>query len=87
LYLPFFFFLQVPADVTNKIFKRSEGNPFVTEELVSALKESGILKVKNGQCKMKDDKGPGALSFTLQALLTSKVDKLAPEQQRVLKVR
>jgi hypothetical protein len=36
---------------------------------------------------MKEDKERGALSFSLQALLTSKVDKLAPDQQRVLKVQ
>jgi predicted ATPase len=32
---------QVPGDVVSKIFKQSEGNPFMTEQLVTALRENG----------------------------------------------
>lgn len=77
---------QCPGDVVSKIYKQSEGNPFMTEQLVGALRENGVLKAKNGTVKMKEDKERGALSFSLQALLTSKVDKLTTDQQRLLKV-
>lgn len=55
-------------------------------ELVSALLESGTLSVsKSGNCVMNNETWSDKIPQTLSGLLTSKVDKLTPQQQLVLK--
>ena len=40
----------VPEDMAREIYKKSQGNPFLTEEIVYACRDSGKITVgKNGQ--------------------------------------
>jgi class 3 adenylate cyclase len=70
------------------IIEKTEGNPFFIEELVQALVEQGILQRTNGN-------GAGTLSLTksldelrlpptVQAVLASRIDRLAPREKELL---
>jgi predicted ATPase len=47
---------SVPEEMVREIYKKSQGNPFLTEEIVYALRDSGALRIdKNGQCTLSSD--------------------------------
>ncbi len=80
--------VSLPRKVANLILEKAQGNPFFTEELAYALRDSGMLVIKDGECRM----APGtndlqALNFpdTVQAVTTSRIDRLTPSQQLTLK--
>jgi predicted ATPase len=65
---------------------KGEGNPFLTEEIVVALKEAGALNPnKNGEYALPDMNQIKSVPNSLTGVLTSKVDRLSPLQQILLK--
>lgn len=82
---------SVPEAVWRLIAERSQGNPFFSEELAFALRDSGAIVVADGQCRLAagaDGIGLAevALPETVQGLITSRIDRLSPAQQLTLKV-
>ena len=79
---------DLPDDLAAHIFHASGGQPFFAEELAYALQEAGLIKVGNGQCHIAASRRLDEVEFpsTLQGIITSRLDKLAPSQQLVLKV-
>jgi class 3 adenylate cyclase len=82
---------SVPEPLWQLIATRSQGNPFVGEELLHALQESGTFSVSDGTCRL----APGALAQlasasnlpdTVEGLITSRIDRLTATQQLTLKV-
>jgi len=79
---------DVPKDVTAAIHRKAQGNPFVTQEMVISLIELSYIEQTNPpRLKVAE-----ALAFikesmprTVQALVSSKVDRLTAEQQMILK--
>jgi predicted ATPase len=46
----------VPDEVSREIYKRSQGNPFLTEEIIYALRDSGKIQIfKNGTMSIAPD--------------------------------
>ena len=79
----------ISPELIQLIHQRAEGNPFFTEELTYALRDSGLITVANGVCKLAPDAGDVQtlrLPATIQALITSRIDRLTPSQQLTLKV-
>jgi len=74
--------------------RRSGGNPFFAEELVLALRDIGIIAVDAGEaageprCVLAGDLATAgdALPATLHELVLSRIDRLPPDRQLVLKV-
>jgi predicted ATPase/class 3 adenylate cyclase len=80
---------HVPEPVMEFVREKAEGHPFFTEELVYALQDTGLIQVANGE--FQDSLGSESwrtLGFpdTIQALITSRIDRLAPQHQLALKV-
>lgn len=78
----------VPPKVTELIREKAQGNPFFTEELTYAMRDAGLLEIKNGVCRIASGTSNlREMHFpdTLQALTTSRVDRLAPSEQLTLK--
>lgn len=80
---------ELPEAVAALIQARAEGHPFFTEELTYALRDSGLLSIVDGRCTLA--RGPEALSTlafpdTVQGIVTSRIDRLAPAHQLALKV-
>ncbi len=82
---------RVPRALLELIAARSQGNPFVAEELLLALRERGAVTVSNGVCHFQSG-GPAYLldvdnlPDTVEGLITSRIDRLDPAEQLTLKV-
>ena len=80
---------SVPEPALRLIETRAEGHPFFSEELAYALRDSGLIQVAEGGCRL----APGAedlaaLDFpnSIQGVIISRIDRLTPQQQLTLKV-
>lgn len=78
----------LPQDVLALIRERAEGNPFFTEEVAYALRDSGLIEIANGECRIVGGVNLAQSDFpdTLQAVITSRIDRLLPRPQLALKV-
>lgn len=79
----------LPKALVEFIDARADGNPFICEEIVHALRETQLIRVVNGVCELQ----PGVhdltqLDFpdTIQGIVTSRLDRLPMDQQLTLKV-
>jgi tetratricopeptide (TPR) repeat protein len=79
---------SVPSLVAELIGEHAGGNPFFSEELAYALRDTGAITVTDGPCRV----APGAdlrvlsLPNTVQEVVLTRIDRLAPPQQLTLKV-
>lgn len=80
---------EAPAALVALVLSRAGGNPFFTEELTRAVRDAGVVTLDRGRCVLLVD-GEALVSVPLpssvRALVTSRVDRLDPEQQLSLKV-
>lgn len=82
---------SVPEPIWRLIAARSQGNPFVGEELLHTLRESGVITLADGVCRLAAGDPEQALAGvtlpdTVQGLITSRIDRLTAAQQLTLKV-
>jgi tetratricopeptide (TPR) repeat protein len=80
---------SLPAAVSGFIQERAEGNPFFSEELALALRDGGLIEVRDGICTTApgvDDLRALDVPTTIQGVITSRIDRLPPQQQLTLKV-
>lgn len=80
---------NLPPSIVHFIRTKAECHPFFSEELAYAIRDSGLLKIQNGEILA----APNAhelteLSFpdTIQGVIISRIDRLNPYQQLTLKV-
>lgn len=80
---------SIPDTIAQIIQERADGHPFFSEELAYALRDSGMIKVENGRLQLDAPQAAfQSLDFpdTIQGVITSRIDRLAPAQQLTLKV-
>jgi hypothetical protein len=80
---------HLPAELAVLIQTRTDGNPFFCEELVYALRDSGLISVQNGECRITSHNGTLQnlnLPDTIHGVITSRIDRLTPAQQLTIKV-
>ena len=80
---------ELPPRIARLIMDRAEGNPLFVEELAQAMVESGVLTIEGGRCTVtaaSDEEAASAFPDTLEGLVTSRLDRLAPPAQRTAKV-
>jgi tetratricopeptide (TPR) repeat protein len=63
---------------------RTAGNPFFLEESVRALIETGVLIGERGAYQMAQAQTSLQVPATVQAVLTARIDRLPPEEKRLL---
>jgi class 3 adenylate cyclase len=71
------------AALKRTITRRAEGNPFFIEEIVEALSEQGVL-TGNGSIKLTGSFSEITLPTTIQGILASRIDRLAPKEKELL---
>ncbi len=79
----------LPPEVTMLILDRAEGNPFFSEELAYALRDTGVIEIADGVCRLAagvGDLDAQAIPDTIQGVITSRIDRLPASQQLTLKV-
>jgi class 3 adenylate cyclase/tetratricopeptide (TPR) repeat protein len=66
------------------LIERTEGNPLFLEESVRTLVESGVLVGERGAHRLVEDLRTIRVPTTVQAILAARIDRLAPEDKRLL---
>jgi predicted ATPase len=66
------------------LIERTEGNPFFLEESARTLIESGALDGRRGNYRLVAPITTIALPVTVQSVLAARIDRLAPEDKRLL---
>jgi class 3 adenylate cyclase/pimeloyl-ACP methyl ester carboxylesterase len=64
--------------------ERTGGNPYFLEESVRSLAEAGILAGEPGAYRLTGELGEIQVPPTVQALLAARIDRLPPEDKRLL---
>ncbi|MDF1661888.1 MAG: redoxin domain-containing protein [Planctomycetota bacterium] len=79
---------SIPDEVVSLIHERCEGNPYFSQELAYSLRDQGVVIVSGEQCQLPeglDAIGEAGLPETIKSLTTSRIDRLSPAQQMMLK--
>ena len=66
------------------LIARTEGNPFFLEESVRTLVETQVLVGERGAYRMTKAPDAWQIPATAQAILAARIDRLAPEDKRLL---
>jgi class 3 adenylate cyclase/tetratricopeptide (TPR) repeat protein len=66
------------------LVERTGGNPFFLEETVRALVETGVLSGRPGAFALTRAAAEVQIPATVQALLAARIDRLSPEDKRLL---
>lgn len=80
---------NLPEPAAALIKSKAEGHPFFSEEIAYALRDAGVLQIADGQCQLTiPAENLQTLSFpeTVEGVVTSRIDRLAPAPQLTLKV-
>ncbi|MBN1890204.1 MAG: AAA family ATPase [Thermoflexales bacterium] len=80
---------SLPEAVAALIRDKAQGNPFFSEEMAYALRDSGLILIDEGECHIATGAGnlnELSLPDTVQGIITSRIDRLPPSQQLALKV-
>jgi tetratricopeptide (TPR) repeat protein len=72
------------APLTQLLIERTGGNPFFLEESVRALVETGVLVGERGASRLATALPAVQVPATVQAVLTARIDRLPPEEKRLL---
>ncbi len=72
------------APLTPLLIERTEGNPFFLEESVHTLIETGALVGEPGAYHLGAPLNRLQVPATVQAVLTARIDRLPPEEKRLL---
>ena len=70
--------------LTRLLIARTEGNPFFLEESVRTLVETQVLVGKRGAYRLTQALPRMQVPATVQAVLAARIDRLAPEDKRLL---
>jgi class 3 adenylate cyclase/tetratricopeptide (TPR) repeat protein len=79
---------KLAPEVARLITEKSEGTPFYVEELAYVLRDTGLVRIENGNCRRTDDLIDFSnlnLPNTVERLITSRIDCLPPAQELTIK--
>jgi class 3 adenylate cyclase/tetratricopeptide (TPR) repeat protein len=75
--------------VARQVLDKAEGHPFFAEELAFMLRDKGLLQIVGDEGRLASGDGSWnipELPHTIQGMITSRIDRLAPAEQLTLKV-
>jgi len=75
---------DVPANLAELIYKRSEGNPFFIEELVRTLVDKNVVAVKKRKTEIVKTDFENILPETVQGVIMARIDRLEERLKDVL---
>jgi len=70
----------------HRLMARAGGNPFFLEECMRAAEATGLLRGEPGAYSLEGDPDRLALPATVQAVIAARLDRLAPDDKRLLQV-
>ena len=75
---------QLGEEARVRIAQLAEGNPLFVEETLRMLVDDGLLQPTSGGWTLTGDLSGAPIPLTIQALVTARLDRLAPEERAVL---
>ena len=68
--------------------ERTDGNPFLIEQLCLSIQETGLIRLGQGECQVVDETALAEYSVppTVKSLISSRIDRLSPREQLAIKV-
>jgi class 3 adenylate cyclase/tetratricopeptide (TPR) repeat protein len=72
------------AELVDRIFAHTAGNPFFVEEVVRSLAESGGLEGEAGAYRLRGAVDQLAIPPTVHAVLAARIDRLAEREKQLL---
>jgi class 3 adenylate cyclase/tetratricopeptide (TPR) repeat protein len=86
---------SLPQSIADLVRERAEGNPFFAEEMALTLRDQGVIHIEpapqapdENRCVIRGDlhRAVRTLPTTVQGLVLTRIDRLAPARQLPLKV-
>jgi class 3 adenylate cyclase/tetratricopeptide (TPR) repeat protein len=77
---------ELPESVRALISAKAEGNPFFAEEVAFALRDANLIRIQGGVCHVLSPLDGVRFPDTIEGVVTSRIDRLAPVEQLTLKV-
>jgi class 3 adenylate cyclase/tetratricopeptide (TPR) repeat protein len=74
----------LPESLARQITEKADGNPLFAEEIITFLKERGILSIVGGKLDFDASAVAATLPASVQGVLTARVDRLAPRDRAIL---
>ena len=74
----------LPAELSDLVVDRAEGNPFFVEELLGVLIDRGILVRDDGDWLLHDLPSEFAVPDSVQAVLAARIDLLGAAEKSAL---
>lgn len=75
---------EIPTQLLELIYKRSEGNPFFVEEIIRTMLERKSIVVENGSLKVIEKNISDVIPDTVQGIIMSRIDRLEERIKDVL---
>ena len=75
---------DLPDDVRELLVRRSEGNPFFTEELIESLVDSGVLAKRAGRWEVAALPGQLSMPDSVRGVLAARIDLLPAREKAAL---
>ncbi len=79
----------LPKELLDIVYDRSQGNPLYTIELLITLLEQNLIRVAGDTCvvdKRLAESGEVPLPDSLSGIITSRIDRLEPRCQMLVKL-
>ena len=80
---------RLPEPVAALLWEKAGGHPFFTEQLAYALRDAGVIVIAEHECQLAPH-APDLSQLTflesVEGVVTSRIDRLLPRQQLLLKV-
>lgn len=76
---------EVPQELLEFLQERVAGNPFFCEELIRAMRESGVVRIVGDRCVVGELSG-SQHPTTIEAAILSRLDRLEPREQLCIKI-
>ncbi len=78
----------VDGEVLDYIFAKAEGHPYFTVELANALRDANLIALDSGVVRFTPGSDMAVVDFpdTIQGVITSRIDRLEPQEQLTVKV-
>jgi DNA-binding SARP family transcriptional activator len=78
--------VDLPPKVLDLVYRKAEGNPFFTEELIRALIDAGVIYRDGDRWRTHDSIKEHVLPTSVQSIILSRFDRLPASQQRLVQL-
>lgn len=75
---------ELPAQLSDAVVERAEGNPLFTEELVRILMDRGLVGAESGRWNVAAGAEAFEVPRSMSALIAARLDLLSPEEKATL---